>query len=138
MTDQSRSMDIVPVGLGVASGVAISALLIATGMIRERSGGVVLVAAIAAFYPVFSFEDGPGDDRVLHLGVFATFLALSLVAWWTSHAAIGWLMIAHGVTDAVFASTEAPGPEWWPAYCGALDVAAGAIWILWSRRMDAA
>jgi uncharacterized membrane protein HdeD (DUF308 family) len=34
-------------------------------------------------------------------------------------------LIAHGLFDVLTHFTGHPGPLWWPAFCGSLDIAAG-------------
>lgn len=108
-----------------------------TGMLAERSGLAVLLAAIAAFYPVFAAQNGDFAETALHIAIFAAFGALALTGFRRGAYIIAGGLIGHGVFDAGIYFLGAPGPTWWPAFCGAFDIAAGGVLIrlLQSRKV---
>ena len=110
---------------GAAAGAAIIALMHREGMLRERSGLAMLLAAIAFFYPVFAAAEADWGAVALHGAIFVGFVALAVRAWRRGTFLIAGGLIAHGLFDIAAGVIGAPGPTWWPAFCGALDIVAG-------------
>ena len=110
---------------GAAAGAAIIALMHREGMLRERSGLAMLLAAIAFFYPVFAAAEGDWGAVAVHGVVFVGFVALAIRAWRRGTFLIAGGLIAHGLFDIATGVIGAPGPAWWPAFCAALDIVAG-------------
>ncbi|WP_135506032.1 hypothetical protein [Roseovarius aestuariivivens] len=115
---------------GAASGFAITLTMYLCGLLRDRSGLAVLVAAIAFFYPVFAVDHG---GLFLHGAIFATFAAAAIWAYHRSTLALALVLGAHGLLDLALGLTGHPGPGWWPHFCGALDLAAAALVCLLVR-----
>ena len=123
---------ILPAAVGVGIGAACFGAMKTLGMLRERSGVAVFLAAVAVFFPVFAIVDGDAIAVILSHGV----IALAFIAW----AALGFSqgmpvlaagLIMHGVFDGVLMATDHPGPIWWPPFCAGVDVSAGAL-LLWA------
>lgn len=124
---------------GLLGGLAIILTMYRTGMLNERSGLAILVGAIAFFYPVFAVQAGAGVMVIaLHTFVFLLFSWLALTGYARSTRVLAWALIAHGLFDAATALTGHPGPTWWPAFCGALDLTAGALLLILLSRKDIA
>ena len=118
--------------LGSICGLAIVIVMNRAGMLAERSGLAVLLAAIAAFWPVFAIADG--HDAILHLAGFAGFLALALAGFVRGALWLVAGLALHGLWDAGLALGRPPGPAFWPAFCAALDLAAAAaLALLWQK-----
>ena len=121
----------IPALIGGACGVAIVAAFYRNGLLRERGGLTVLVCAIAAFYPVFAVQSGASvTTLVLHSAAFLAICALAAYGHRQGTRLLAFLLIGHGVFDAALAATAPLGPPWWPAFCGVLDVTAGALILL--------
>lgn len=114
------------IGVALASGVGLFAG--AVGFDKERSFYPVLLIVIATYYLLFAAMAKSTDSLVAE-----TFPALVFVA----AAALGfrktpWIVVAglalHGVFDFVHhTAINNPGvPAWWPGFCLAYDVTAGA------------
>jgi hypothetical protein len=68
----------------------------------------------------------------------ALFIAAAVIGFRSSLWIVAVALAAHGIFDFVHGKIIAnPGvPDFWPAFCGAYDVVAGAYlaWLLQSRR----
>lgn len=116
---------------GVLGGVGVVFSLCLSDMLRERGGLAVLLAAIAFFYPVFAVQAQAGLGVIaVHVAVFVAFGVLAAVGYKNGAHILAYGLVAHGVFDAVTALTGHPGPDWWPLFCGALDITAGALIFL--------
>lgn len=125
---------ILPLVVGCGVGAACVAVMYRLGMLEERSGTAVLVAAIAVFYPVFAIASAAGwPVIVFHLFICAAFLGAAAWGFQTGTLALAGLLVLHGVFDAIAAVVHAPGPEWWPAFCAGVDIVAGLA-LFWLVR----
>ena len=121
---------------GALSGAAIAGTMQVTGMLRERSGLAILLAAIAAFYPVFAVASGAGVGTIaLHATAFLGFCALALTGYRRGGHLIAAGIVLHGVFDLAAVVTGHPAPAWWPSFCGALDIVAGGLILFFLNRM---
>lgn len=123
--------------IGALTGGGVMFTLWRARMLSERSGLAVLLAAIAAFYPVFAVQNGDFAETALHVGIFAAFSILALIGFRRGSYIIAGGLIGHGVFDAGLYFLGAPGPAWWPTFCGAFDIVAGGVLIrlLQSRKV---
>lgn len=129
-----------PLLVGAGLGGAGAALMHRLGLLAERSGLVILVCAVAAFYPVFAFAGGGDIGSILfHLSVFGGFCAAAAWGFHAGMAVLAALLVAHGLFDAVAILTSAPGPDWWPPFCAGVDLAAGGyvLWLLKRKEIPA-
>lgn len=115
---------IAAIAAGVIAGILIIYTLDKTGMLAERSGSAMLLAAVAVFYPVFAVIDGHFLGAILHTLVFVAFCWLAIHGFKQGLHIIAAGLLAHGLFDVVLMVLSSPGPEWWPAFCAALDIAA--------------
>lgn len=111
--------------IGAACGIALVFAMQQNGMLSERSGAAILLAAIAIFYPVFAVAAADPLAIVLHVTVFAGFAALSVRAFHIGLHVIAGGLIAHGIFDIIIGIVHVTGPAWWPAFCAGVDIAAG-------------
>lgn len=109
---------------GGIAGVLIVFTLFQTGMLAERSGSAVLLAAVAFFYPVFAVIDGHLLSAAIHTIVFLAFCWLAVRGFQQGLHIIAGGLLAHGLFDVGLTFVAAPGPDWWPAFCAALDIVA--------------
>lgn len=123
--------------IGALAGGGAMFALWRTGMLAERSGLAVLLVAVAAFYPVFAAQSGNFAETPLHIAIFAAFTVLALAGFRRGAYVIAGGLIGHGIFDAGLYFLGAPGPTWWPAFCGAFDIVAGGVLIrlLQSRKI---
>jgi len=115
--------------IGAACGAVIIGVMYRLGMLAERSGAAVLLAAIALFYPVFAAAEGNWISFTLHAAIFVGFAMLAARAYTKGMLLLAGGLIAHGMFDIAIGVIAAPGPAWWPAFCAALDIVAGVMMI---------
>ena len=115
--------------VGVVSGAGLIWLMHREGMLAERSGAAILLAAIALFYPVFAAAEGDWLAFALHILIFGGFAFLAIRAYHKSMVLLAGGIIAHGIFDILSGAISAPGPVWWPAFCAGVDIAAGVLML---------
>ena len=99
--------------VGAVSGAGIVIAMLRSGMLAERSGAAILLAAIASFYPVFAVIDGDILAAAIHVAIFAAFAILATRAYRIGLNLIAGGLIAHGLFDLALGPIGAPGPMWW-------------------------
>lgn len=115
--------------IGIGAGAGMIWLMHREGMLAERSGAAILLAAIASFYPVFAAAEGDWPAFALHFLIFAGFAALAVRAYRHGLFLLAGGLIAHGLFDIMLGLIAAPGPTWWPAFCAGVDIAAGVLML---------
>ena len=127
----------VPVLIGVALAPAIVLLGRVAGLDRDRAMYPITLIVIAAYYVLFATMGG-AQTLPAELIAATIFIAVAIIGfrtslWWVAAGIAG-----HGLFDWVVHPQliANPGmPEFWPAFCGSIDVALGAILaILLLRR----
>jgi hypothetical protein len=120
------------IGLVLSVGVAVFARW--SGFDRDRAFYPTVVIVVASYYVLFAAMTGSLHTVLMETAVMAVF-AIAAVAGFRSNA---WIVAAalagHGVFDFLRGGVleNAGIPAWWPAFCGAYDVGAGAIlgWLI--------
>lgn len=115
------------IGAGLAIGVSLAAG--AAGFERERAFYPVALAVIGGLYDLFAVIGGSMSALGAEtLGLIA-FFSLAAVGYRTSLWLVAAGLVAHGLFDLVHPHLiDNPGvPRWWPGFCMAYDVVAGAI-----------
>ena len=115
--------------IGIGAGAIATFTMFHVGMLSERSGAAVLLAAIAFFYPVFAAQEGDIAALVLHAIIFAGFAGLAGFGFQRGMHLIAGGLIAHGIFDIGLHFLDGPGPRWWPIFCAAIDITCGAILV---------
>ncbi|MEQ6203117.1 hypothetical protein ABMC88_08660 [Sulfitobacter sp. HNIBRBA2951] len=129
-----------PMFFGALAGVCVIAALYRMDALKERSGIAVLLGAIAFFWPVFAVQaNATALIIVAHAAAFLAFATLAAVGFRQGAILIALGIIAHGLFDVLVLFTNNPGPAWWPAFCGALDVVAGGllVYMIRTRKIPA-
>ena len=124
--------------IGAAVGATIFALMAWRGLLQDAGPSAVMLAAIAAFWPVFAAADEDWSAFILHgLAAFA-FIAIAVFAGTVLKIPLALAIAGHGGFDLAQAFVIAPvGPVWWPAFCGGLDIVLGSalVWY-WRPRSE--
>jgi hypothetical protein len=132
---------IVPLLVGVFLALAVGLAATAGGLDRDRAFYPTVMIVIAALYALFAVMGGSTRALVLDSLVGAVFIAAAAVGFRSSLWVVAVALAAHGVLDLVHSRVISnPGvPAWWPAFCGAYDVAAAAYlaWLLKIGRIRA-
>lgn len=112
--------------IGLSGAVIVGLFLTLVGIDRERSPYPVIMIVIALLYSLFAVIGGSTDALKIELAIAVAFIAAAVAGfrwslWWAAAA-----LAAHGLMDLVHGDLVAnPGvPSWWPAFCGAYDIAA--------------
>lgn len=132
IADQSGNVDrmsTVPfiVGIGLAPVIGVLGRL--SGLDRDRAMYPVALIVIAAYYVLFATMGGAQALPAELIGA-TVFTVIAIVGfrtslWWVAAGIAG-----HGVFDFIVHPQliANPGmPAFWPAFCGSIDVALGAI-----------
>ena len=120
-------------GVGVAIAVCLFARV--TGFDRDRSFYPTVLTVIGLLYVLFAAIDGSARALVPETAGMIVFVALAVAGFKRSLWIVAFGLAAHGVFDffhpAIIANAGVPA--WWPAFCGACDIALAA-WVSLSTR----
>jgi hypothetical protein len=118
--------------IGVVLAVAVCVFATFVGFDRDRVFYPTVTVLIATYYILFAVMGGSTSALILESGIAAVFLVLAVAGFKKNL----WLIVAalagHGVFDFFHhLFIQNPGvPVWWPAFCLAFDVLAGAFLAL--------
>ena len=115
------------IGVGLAAAVCAFALL--AGFDRDRVFYPTLVPVVATYYVLFAAMGGATRALALESLVAVVFFALAVVGFKTNLWLTAAALAGHGVFDFFHHRLiQNPGvPAWWPGFCLAFDVFAGAV-----------
>ena len=125
--------------VGAVLALVVGAMATVAGLDRDRAFYPAVLMVVASYFVLFAVLGG--DRRVLavELGLAMVFVVLALVGFRRSLWIVAAGLVGHGVFDVFHGQFIAnPGlPEWWPSFCMAYDVVAGAyLAVLLSRRPE--
>lgn len=115
--------------IGVGLGVAVCVFALLTGFDRDRVFYPTMVVVVAAYYILFAVMGSSTTALAWECLMAGAFFTLAVAGFKTSL----WLTVAglvgHGVFDFFHHRlVQNPGvPAWWPGFCLAFDVLAGAF-----------
>lgn len=120
-----------PVVIGVLSAVAIAALARSTGFDRDRSFYPTVLVVIAAYYILFAVMGGSRQALVWELVVAVAFSTVAITGALRLPLLVGVGIFSHGLFDFIhyMMIQDAGVPDWWPGFCGSLDVVLG-LWVI--------
>jgi hypothetical protein len=126
---------------GLLIALFVVALATVVGLDRERAFYPTVLIVIASYYALFAVMGGSRRTLGLEIAVGIGFLLLAVVGFKKNLWLVAAAMVGHGVFDFFHhLFIENPGvPRWWPGFCMAFDVVAGA-WVallLVTRRRPA-
>ena len=128
------------IGLVLSVGVALFARYV--GFDRDRAFYPTVMIVIASYYVLFAVMGGSGRTIVIESLIASAFAVAASLGFRGSLWVVCAALAAHGLQDAVHGRfVDNPGvPAWWPAWCGAYDVAAAAYlaWRLTRSEASAA
>jgi hypothetical protein len=110
---------LVAVGLGATA-----------GMDRDKAFYPTILIVVATYYVLFAAMDGTGRIIVTEAVAASAFVLFAVLGFRKKLWIVAAALIGHGVFDFVHhLIIENPGvPDFWPGFCGAFDVVAGA-WL---------
>lgn len=121
--------------VGVLTAVAIAVLAKSTRFDQDRSFYPTVLIVIASYYVLFAVMGGSPHALAWELVVAVAFSAVAIVGGLYLPLLVGMGIVAHGLFDLVyFTMMENAGvPDWWPGFCGSLDVVLG-LWVIGLSR----
>ena len=124
-----------PVVIGVLSAVAIAAFARSMRFDRDRSFYPTVLIVIAAYYILFAVMGGSRHALAWELVGAAAFSTMAVLGALHLPVLAGVGIFAHGLFDLVHHTLieDAGVPDWWPAFCGSLDVVLG-LWVMGLAR----
>lgn len=126
-----------PVVIGVLSAVAIAALARFTRFDRDRSFYSTVLVIIPSYYIVFAVMGGSSRALVWELLAAVAFSTVAIMGALYFPLLVGVGIVAHGLFDFVhyMMIQDAGVPDWWPGFCGSLDVVLG-FWVMGLSRSE--
>jgi hypothetical protein len=124
--------------LALAAGVFTSALK----MDRDRSLYPVIMIVIALIYSLWAVVGGSNEVLLLEAVIGLLFIAAAVIGYRSGLWIVAAALVAHGIYDIFHPQLfDNPGvPKFWPVFCMAYDVTAGAFLalLIYRRRVPAA
>ena len=139
---QAHQRHIVALLVGAILAICVGLFATFVGLDRDRAFYPVVTIVIASYHMLFAVMGASTHALVLESLAGAVFLGAATTGFRWSLWVVVVALPAHGVFDFVhglFISN--PGePDWWPQFCFAYDVAAGAYlaWLIKSGRVHPA
>jgi len=117
--------------IGVILAVAVSLFARWVGFDRDRSFYPVVLVVIAVLYDLFAVMGGSTHALLVESLMGTVFIVAAVVGFKRDLRIVAVGLAAHGILDFFHGQIVTnPGvPVFWPPFCGAYDVTAGAI--LW-------
>ena len=118
--------------IGFLMALAAGAYATALRLDRDRAFYPTVMIVIAFYYVLLAVMGGSSRALIFESAIAAVFVLAASVGFRGSLWIVVAALAAHGAQDFVHARLVAnPGvPAWWPAWCGAYDVAA-AGYLAW-------
>ena len=128
----------VPILVGALLALAVGVMATVSRLDRDRAFYPTVMIVIAFLYCLFAVLGGSTRALLVESLLGTVFATAALVGFRSSLWIVAAALAAHGGFDLVHgALVDNPGvPGFWPAFCGAYDVVAGAYlgWLLRSGR----
>ena len=121
----------IPVLVGVLTAVAIAALAKSTRFDQDHSFYPTVLVVIASYYILFAVMGGSGQALAWELVVAVAFSAVAIMGALYLPLLVGVGIVAHGFFDLIHHTMleNAGVPDWWPGFCGSVDVVLG-LWVI--------
>jgi hypothetical protein len=118
--------------IGLVLALAVSVYATTLRLDRDRAFYPVVLVVVASYYILFAAMGGSGRTIIVESLIAGVFVVAASVGFRRSLWLVAAGLAAHGVQDFFHAwLVTNPGvPAWWPAFCGAYDVAA-AGYLAW-------
>lgn len=125
---------LLPFGIGIVASAGVALFARTVGLDRDRAFYPTVMIVIALYYVLFAVMTGSIQTILAESVVMVVFAAAAVAGFKSSLWIVAAALAGHGVFDAFHGYViENPGvPAWWPAWCLAYDVGAGAglAWFL--------
>lgn len=128
--------------VGTVLALAVGLFATVVGFERDRAFYPTVTIVVASYYALFAVLGESTRALAMESLAGCVFLVAAVLGFRGSLWIAAVALAGHGLFDFVHGGLIAnPGvPAWWPAFCGAFDVVAGAYlaWRLGSGRVRAA
>jgi hypothetical protein len=128
--------------VGVGLGLFVFVFARVVGLARERGFYPTVLAVVATYYGLFAVMGGSPEAIIAESTVAALFFAVTAIGFKRNLWIVAAGLAAHGLFDAIHGHVITnPGmPEWWPVFCGTIDVVLGVglAWLLLQNKVCAA
>jgi hypothetical protein len=116
--------------IGGILGLAVGGFATVVGFDRERAFYPTVLIVIAAYYVLFAVMGAPARILGIETAIAGVFLLIAVLGYKTNFWLIVAGLIGHGSMDFVhhLFVQNAGVPQWWPGFCGAIDVILGG-WL---------
>lgn len=117
---------------GLVLALAVSAFATAIRLDRDRAFYPTVLMIVASYYVLFAVMGGSGRAVAEEALIMGAFVLVAVIGFRRSLWLVAAALAAHGVLDVFHGHLVTnPGmPAWWPNFCMAYDVAAGA-YLAW-------
>ena len=119
-----------PYAVGIILGIIVTAFARVIGFDRDRSFYPTTMIVIAAYYPLFAVMSGSTTAIEIEVLVALGFATLAVIGYQRAPLLVAAAIAGHGAFDFLgHGFIDNPGmPQWWPAFCGTIDIVIGA-WV---------
>jgi hypothetical protein len=123
--------------VGIVLAVLVTVFARVVGLDRDRAFYPTVLVVVASYYDLFALMGGSTHALLTELAGTGVFLVAVVVGFRRNLWIVAAALAGHGLFDLVHPHLVVnPGvPAWWPAFCMAYDVVAGAClgWLLHQR-----
>lgn len=123
-------------GYGIGSLLAAFVSIFARSVGLDRDGAFypTVLIVVASYYVLFAVMGGSTEALIIESSVMTAFLLLAVIGFKFNLWIVAAALVGHGIFDFFHGHivTNAGVPAFWPAFCMAYDVCAGAYlaWLL--------
>lgn len=127
-----------PLLIGSALALGVYAFARLTRMDRDRAFYSAVLITVATYYILFAAMSANGTLILVESLLATVFIAAAAIGFRGDFRIVAAALVAHGLLDALHGRlvNNPSVPVWWPAFCGAFDVAAGAL-LAWALARSA-
>lgn len=124
-------------GIGSLLAIGVSAFARLAGLDRDRAFYPTVLIVVASYYVLFAVQGGTTQALIIESAVMIVFLLASVVGFKFNLWIVAAGLAGHGVFDFFHGGiiNNAGVPAWWPSFCMAYDVFAGAC-LAWLLKRD--
>ena len=127
-----------PLVVGALLALAVGVMATVARLDRDRAFYPTVMIVIAYLYCLFAVMGGSTRALLVESLLGTVFAAAALAGFRSSLWIVAGALAGHGLLDFIHGAViDNPGvPSFWPAFCGAYDIIAGAYlaWLLRSGR----
>lgn len=128
-----------PLVVGALLALAVGAFATASGLDRDRAFYTAVTIVVASYYSLFAVMGASTRVLVVESLLALAFVAAAVAGFRSSLWIVAIALGGHGVFDLAhdLLVTNPGVPRFWPAFCAAYDVVAGAYlgWLLKRGRI---